>query len=156
MCVEQSRQGDVYSCGIVLLEMFTRRRPTNEMFNNFVQMALSERLVHIMDSSLLSREVEEITTRSKDGRRYNNNGRTEIYSEKGNINYENPNQRSVHMQNCLVSVLKIGLTCSEESLKERMNMGDVIRELQHIRYANLDVGIQNQKQRTSLKTCTTT
>ncbi|PON51247.1 Protein kinase-like domain containing protein, partial [Trema orientale] len=156
MGVEPSRQGDVYSFGILLLEMFTRRRPTDEMFKDnfnlprFVKMALPERLVQIMDSSLVPREVEEITRRSGSyERRYNNNGGTEITSEEGHVNFENPNRISVHLEKCLVSVLNIGLACSEESPNERMNMGDIIKELQHIRNAYLSVGIQRQRQRTS-------
>jgi serine/threonine protein kinase len=62
---EASIQGDVYSCGILVLEMFTGRRPTDEMFkdgpnlHNFVKMALLERLDQIVDPLLLPREVEK-------------------------------------------------------------------------------------------------
>ena len=44
-------EGDVYSFGVFLLEMFLGKGPTNEMFkddlnlHNFVKMALPERLV---------------------------------------------------------------------------------------------------------------
>ncbi|XP_024028207.1 probable LRR receptor-like serine/threonine-protein kinase At3g47570 [Morus notabilis] len=60
-----SREGDVYSYGILVLEMFTGKRPTDEMFkddfnlHNFVRTALPEKLVEIVDSSLLPREAEQ-------------------------------------------------------------------------------------------------
>ena len=149
-----SKQGDVYSYGILLLEMFTGRRPTDNMFkddlnlHNFVKMALPERLVQIVDSSLLQRDVEE-TTKREDGRRYNKNGGIEIDLEEENIDFEIPNEISINLRNCLVSILEIGLACSEESPNERMNMGDVIKQLQHIRDGYLGVGSQGQRQRTS-------
>ncbi|PON95222.1 Tyrosine-protein kinase [Trema orientale] len=150
-----SKQGDVYSYGILVLEMFTGRRPTDKMFkddfnlHNFIKMALPERLVEIVDSSLLLRDVEETTERREDERRYSNNESIEIDSEEENIDFEKPNEMSVILQECLVSVLEIGLACSEESQNERMNMGDVIKELQHIRNGYLGVGIHGQRLRTS-------
>ncbi|PON31548.1 hypothetical protein PanWU01x14_369080 [Parasponia andersonii] len=102
------------------------------------KLASPERLLQIVDSSLLPREVEEIAT--SEAGRYNNNRGTEIDSEEGIVNLEIPNQISIHLQKCLMLVLKIGLACSEVSPNERMNMGDVINELQHNRNAYLGLG----------------
>lgn len=155
---EPSKQGDVYSYGILVLKMLTGKKPVDEMFKDdfnlcsFVTSALPlERLVRIVDSALLLAEVEETTGRSREGGRSNsNNGGTEIEEEGGNnTSLENPNQMSSTLQECLVSVLKVGLACSEDSPNERMNMEDVIRELQHIRNAYLGVGIRGQRRRTS-------
>ncbi|PON42467.1 Tyrosine-protein kinase [Trema orientale] len=143
---EPSKQGDVYSYGILILEMFTGKRPVDKMFkddfnlHNFVKLALPERLLQIVDSSLLNREAEEITMRREYGRRYRSNVGMEIDLEEGNINIENPDQISTHLQKCLASVLKIGLACSAESPNERINTGDVINELQRIRNAYLGFG----------------
>lgn len=137
-----SRHGDVYSYGILVLEMFTGKPPTGEMFkdglnlHNFVKMALPERLVQIVDSTLLPKAVEETA------------GGSAIDIEETNMNFEDLDQTSTDLKNCLVSVLKIGLACSNDSPKERMNMGDVTRELEHIRNA-YNNEIQGQRQRTN-------
>ncbi|PON31545.1 Protein kinase-like domain containing protein [Parasponia andersonii] len=149
---ELSKQGDLYSYGILMLEMFTGKCPTDEMFkddfnlHNFVKLALPERLLQIVDSSLLPREAEEITMRREDGRRYSNDVGMEIDLEERNINIENPDQISTHLQKCLESVLKIGLTCSEESPNQRMNMGDVINELKRIQNAYLGLGVTGRNE----------
>ena len=148
---EPSTQGDVYSYGILVLEMFTGRRPTDEMFkddfnlHNFVKMALPERLTEIVDSSLLPGETEVPTVRREHGRNYNNIRGTEIEEEEGNFNLQNPNQISPHILRCLVSVLEIGLSCSEELPNERMSMEDVPSKLQHIKNNYMGQGIHRQR-----------
>ncbi|XP_024028208.1 putative receptor-like protein kinase At3g47110 [Morus notabilis] len=150
---EPSREGDVYSYGILVLEMFTGKRPTDEIFeddfnlHNFVAMALPERLVEIVDSSLLPREAEEnaLMRRELDARNNNNNiGGTEIEIEVGL-----GNQISAHLWKCLISVLEIGIACSKESPNERMKMGNVTRELQHIRNAYISIENSGQGRRTN-------
>lgn len=50
-----STQGDAYSYGILLLEMFTNRRPTSDAFvniQNFVSSALPNRVMEVVDSFL--------------------------------------------------------------------------------------------------------
>ncbi|KAL5568804.1 hypothetical protein UlMin_025379, partial [Ulmus minor] len=125
---EASIQGDVYSFGILILEIFTARRPTDQMFDdrnnlhNFVKMALPDRLIEIVDPYLLSREVEETLSEGLNNRN-NVESRHEIV-ENGNLN-----QLNVQTRNCLLSILQLGLACSRESPKERANMNDAAKEL---------------------------
>ncbi|KAL4295414.1 hypothetical protein GQ457_12G031730 [Hibiscus cannabinus] len=64
---ELSTKGDVYSYDILLLEMFTGRRPTDERFkeglsrHNFVKEALPDRVVEIIDPILLQESVRDGT-----------------------------------------------------------------------------------------------
>ena len=66
MGANASTMGDVYSYGILVLEMFTGRRPTYDMFkdglylHNFVKMALPKRLIQVVNPMLLPREAEEM------------------------------------------------------------------------------------------------
>lgn len=145
-----SKDGDVYSYGILVLEIFTGRRPTEDMFkddfnlHNFVKMALPERLEQIVDPTLLPQLVEETLATQEQGIRNHNhnnininiNGGPEIELEDGKINFEDTkNLISAHLQKCFLSVLEIGLACSKESPNERMNIQNVTTELQRIKSA---------------------
>ncbi|XP_060671444.1 probable LRR receptor-like serine/threonine-protein kinase At3g47570 [Ziziphus jujuba] len=106
-----STLGDVYSYGILLLEMFTGKRPTDIMFRdgsnlrNFALAGLSNCVEEIVDAMLLQTENEG--------------------SNKNNVNQDT--------HDCLVSVIKIGVACSAELQKERMVIADVVSELCHIK-----------------------
>ncbi|KAJ8764110.1 hypothetical protein K2173_005015 [Erythroxylum novogranatense] len=123
---EASKKGDIYSYGILVLEMFSGRRPVDEMFKDglnlrdFIRMAVPQRLEHIVDPVLLETEgTREATSRKNDS------NAVEI-----NINLSSMKPK---VQNCLLAVFEIGVTCSFESPNDRMNAGDVNRKLHLIR-----------------------
>ena len=63
---EMSILGDVYSYGILLLEMFTGKRPTDDMFkdglnlHDFVKTALPDQVIDILDPNLLWEREDEM------------------------------------------------------------------------------------------------
>ncbi|KAL3739793.1 hypothetical protein ACJRO7_021113 [Eucalyptus globulus] len=105
-----SREGDVYSYGILLLEMFTGVSPTNEMFrenfnlHKFVKEALPEQLLEITDPLLLQ----------------------EMESHKGI-------GRGDAARDCLEMVYRIGVACSVQARRERMKITKVEAQLRFIR-----------------------
>ena len=128
MVGEASTKGDVYSYGILVLEMFTGRRPTDDMFkdglnlHDFVKMALPKRLIEIVNPMLLPREVEEmrVATVAKVAAEEEDEKGNEIEVEANSIG--GFRQIDANIQKCLFSVLNIGIRCSMESPKERMSM----------------------------------
>ncbi|XP_077225766.1 receptor kinase-like protein Xa21 [Tasmannia lanceolata] len=123
-----STTGDVYSYGILLLEIFTGKRPTDEMFKDglslhkFVQLSLPDRVMEILDPLVLVDDDEGRAT---------------------NIT-ENYNDKIRRLQECLVSLVTIGVVCSAESPRERMEMGGVVKEMCSIRKIYLGAGIHRE------------
>jgi len=109
--------GDVYSFGILTLEMLTGRRPTDEIFedgqtlHNFVANSFPENLLLILDPLLILKEAK--------------------------ISTEEIQNLTPTTEECLVSLFHIGLACVAESPKERISMVDVTRELSKIKRAFL-------------------
>lgn len=111
-----STKVDVYSYGVLLLETLTRRRPTDGMFEEgcslrqWVDEALPHALLEVVDGSLL----DERGSRSFHGQQ-ETAGRWSTRNE------------------LLLSVMRVGLSCSMESPAERMNMREVVARLNKIR-----------------------
>uniref|UniRef100_A0A0A9DC69 Protein kinase domain-containing protein n=1 Tax=Arundo donax TaxID=35708 RepID=A0A0A9DC69_ARUDO len=91
MSEEISTKGDVYSFGMLLLEMITGSSPTDEKFNDgtnlhgFVDRAFPEKIHEIIDPVMLQEEFDA-----------------------GEV-----------LQNCIVPLARIGLSCSMTLPKER-------------------------------------
>ena len=120
-------QGDVYSYGILFLKMFTGKRPTEHMFpdglslHSFSKMALPERVMEIADSNLVGESGEAIN------------------------NIANHGDVEGRMQHCLASIVRIGVAYSEESPGDRMDIKDVVMELNIIKEVFLGVGIHGER-----------
>ncbi|XP_048496189.2 putative receptor-like protein kinase At3g47110 [Beta vulgaris subsp. vulgaris] len=111
---EVSPEADLYSFGILLLELMTRKRPTDEMFKEdfnlhmYAKGALPDQVLQIVDTTqLIEHENEEDDNRQP---------RTQTMLQM--------------KEECIVSVVKIGVACSNQSPSDRMNMIAAISELQ--------------------------
>ncbi|GKV12542.1 hypothetical protein SLEP1_g23671 [Rubroshorea leprosula] len=116
---EASMAGDVFSFGILLLEMITGKRPIDAIFkdglnlHHFAKLALPERVMDIVDPSLLQ-ELRSTDENVGDARRTRR-------------------ERRVSIKEILITFARIGVICSMDSPHDRMEMKDVVAELCIIR-----------------------
>lgn len=110
----------MYSFGVLLLEMFTGKRPTDDKFmeeginlHNFVKMAIPDQVFEVIDKTIL--ENEEAL-------------QVQDYSDE----IHQPELES-QVQETLVSIMRVGVQCSVELPKQRMPLRDVIMELEELR-----------------------
>lgn len=100
-------KGDVYSYGIVLLETFTGRKPTDETLSGeqslrqWVQESLPANIMEVVDRHLIAIEVEGRNTTDK--------------------------------QKCLLCIMELAVLCSRESPEERIDMKEVVVRLKKIK-----------------------
>lgn len=95
----------------MLLELLICRRPTDTVFNEnlnihkYVSVALPEHVMEIVDPLLLLAEEEQNITQDQ----------------------------ATRIEECLLLVFEIGLTCSATLPRDRMPINDVLNELQAIK-----------------------
>ncbi|CAL5342789.1 unnamed protein product [Camellia sinensis] len=114
---EVTTSGDVYSYGILLLEMFIGKRPTDNMFNdslslhNFAKMALPEQVASVVNPTLIQqREIGEGSSSTENTQNQSSTGSHKIYE-------------------CLISILNIGIACPQELPRDRPTINHVITQL---------------------------
>ncbi|OEL14588.1 putative LRR receptor-like serine/threonine-protein kinase [Dichanthelium oligosanthes] len=103
--------GDVYAFGIILLEMFAGRRPTDDMFKDgmsivsFVEASFPDHMTDIVNAQLLE-EIDD---------------------------FEAQKESTVTAMECVQSVLRVGLSCTCHPPSERMSTREVAMKLRAIR-----------------------
>ncbi|GJW95378.1 kinase-like domain-containing protein [Tanacetum coccineum] len=103
---EMTSSGDVYSFGILLLEVMTGKRPTEDMFkeglslHKFAYMALPDHVIDVIDDDAIVLQSTEANAKK--------------------------------VEECLVATIKIGVSCSLDSPPQRMKIEIIVIELQHI------------------------
>ncbi|GJX14670.1 leucine-rich repeat protein [Tanacetum coccineum] len=103
---EMTGSGDVYSFGILLLEVMTGKKPTDGMFNEglsihkFTYMTLPDHVINVIDNDAIVLQSTEANAKK--------------------------------VEECLIATIKIGVSCSLDSPRQRMKIEMVVIELQRI------------------------
>ncbi|XP_016665893.2 LRR receptor-like serine/threonine-protein kinase GSO1 isoform X2 [Gossypium hirsutum] len=96
---------DVYSYGIILIETFTKKKPTDNLFaeevtiRHWMECSLPKGAIEIADADLLRKEDEYFVVKA----------------------------------NCISAIMELALNCSAELPEERKDMKDVVVELKKIK-----------------------
>ncbi|KAH7576012.1 hypothetical protein JRO89_XS02G0277400 [Xanthoceras sorbifolium] len=100
-----SREGDVYSYGIMLMETFTKKKPTDEIFTeemslrHWVGDSFNRSIMEVVDNDLLGMEDAHFLMRDQ----------------------------------CLSSILSLAMDCTRDLPDDRINIRNVVRRLIQIR-----------------------
>ncbi|XP_054795362.1 probable LRR receptor-like serine/threonine-protein kinase At3g47570 [Prosopis cineraria] len=104
--------GDTYSFGIVLLELFSGRNPTDDGFTGglslttWVQSAIPDKIVRVIDPQLLSHTFDN------------------------DLAHKGP---KLQLIDCVTTILRVGLSCTADYPDGRLNVKDVVAKLKNVR-----------------------
>ncbi|KAL6272453.1 hypothetical protein ACE6H2_023145 [Prunus campanulata] len=107
-----STRGDVYSFGILVMETFTRRKPTNEMFDG--EMNIKQWIANSL--VLLDAKIDEVVDANLLG-----------------IGIEQEDDDHVRKRDCISATMRLALTCCAESPEERISMKEAVATLNKIK-----------------------
>ncbi|KAL5720499.1 hypothetical protein ACHQM5_013166 [Ranunculus cassubicifolius] len=116
MGAEVSKEGDVYSYGILLLEMFTGKRPTDPLFidelslRDYCKAALPHRVLEMIDMDVFHEATKKLRPSS--------------------VN---------RIRECFSAIVEIGVACSTEQMGQRMDIKQVLKEMHSIKEIILSV-----------------
>ncbi|GJV73099.1 leucine-rich repeat protein [Tanacetum coccineum] len=103
---EMTGSGDIYSFGILLLEVMTGKKPIDGIFNEglslhkFAYMALPDHVIDVIDNDAIVLQSTEANAKK--------------------------------VEKCLAATIKIGVSCSVDSPPQRLKIEIVVNELQRI------------------------
>ncbi|WKA10457.1 hypothetical protein VitviT2T_028026 [Vitis vinifera] len=124
-----STNGDVYSFGILLLEIFTARKPTDEIFQqglNQKKYALAvqaNQVSEIVDPGIFSHtNSSELSPFISSSACSNHSSTSSTISVGRNKNEE-----------CLAAIIRVGLCCADHSPSDRLTIRETLTKLQEIR-----------------------
>ncbi|RDX71925.1 putative LRR receptor-like serine/threonine-protein kinase, partial [Mucuna pruriens] len=119
-----STQGDVYSFGILLLEMFTAKRPTDEMFNEGLSLS---KFVSGMDENQVLKVVDQRLIEDYKYSTQSSSTAAHSGSFGGNTNWMRKAEDSI------AAVVRLGLCCTAHQPKDRSTMREASTKLHAIR-----------------------
>uniref|UniRef100_A0A0E0FGB8 non-specific serine/threonine protein kinase n=1 Tax=Oryza nivara TaxID=4536 RepID=A0A0E0FGB8_ORYNI len=109
-----TRAGDTYSLGVLLLEMFTGRSPTDDIFRDSMD------LHKFIAASFLDRALDSCQT-------------IWLHEEANDTDVTNASTKRRIIQQCLVAVLRLGISCSKQQPRDRVLLADAVSEIHAIR-----------------------
>ena len=107
-----STYGDVFSLGITLIELFTGKSSTNDMFkdgislHHYAEVAFPDKVMEIADANIWLREGP---------------------------NTSNDSRYITKIKECLSSVIQLGILCSKQLPIDRLSMSNAAAEMHAIR-----------------------
>ncbi|XAR62455.1 Non-specific serine/threonine protein kinase [Bertholletia excelsa] len=109
-----STQGDVYSFGILLLEIFTAKKPTDEMFNEVLNL---NKFAAAVEHNQVSNIVDAKLMKTWDCPTNSN-----VFG-----NWESAREQ------CLATLIRVGLSCAADSVGDRPTMREALTKLHQIK-----------------------